>query len=73
MTPSVFVAQMFSPCEQNLSQSVYDWCLDKKWDVVSHGNMTGSERDLVIAFTDDNLGNLEVMSRARNRLIIVTR
>ena len=58
---------------QNLSQRVYDWCQEKKWDIVSHGNMTGSERDLVIAFADDNLGNLEVMSRARKRLIIITR
>ena len=64
---------LISPCQQNLSQRVYDWCLDKKWDIVSHGNMIGSERDLVIAFADDNLGNLEIMSRARNRLIIVTR
>ena len=64
---------LVSPCQQNLSQSVYDWCLEKNWDIVSHGNMTGSERDLVIAFADDNFGNLEVMSRARKRLIIVTR
>ena len=64
---------LVSPCEQNLSQHVYDWCLEKKWDIVSHGNMTGSEREWVIAFADDNFGNLEVMSRARKRLIIITR
>ena len=64
---------LVSPCQQNLSQSVYNWCLEKNWDVVSHANMTGSERDVVIAFADDNFGNLEVMSRARKRLIIVTR
>ena len=64
---------LVSPCEQNFSLSVYDWCLEKKWDIVSHGNMTGGERNLVIAFADENLGNLEVMSRARKRLIIVTR
>ena len=64
---------LVSPCEQNLSQRVYDWCLEKQWDIVSHGNMTGSERDIVIAFADDNFGNLEVMSRARKRLIIITR
>lgn len=65
---------LVSPCEQNLlSQRVYDWCHEKQWDIVSHANMIGSERDLVIVFADDNFGNLEVMSRARKRLIIVTR
>ena len=64
---------LVSPRQQNLSQSVYDWCLDNKWDVVSHGNMTGSERDLVITFADNNFGNLEILSRARKRLIIITR
>ena len=64
---------LVSPCEQNLSLRVYDWCREKNWDVVTHGNMTGSERDFVIAFADDNFGNLEVMSRACKRLIIVTR
>ena len=64
---------LVSPYTQNLSQSVYDWCLEKRWDVVSHGNMTGSERDLVIVFADNIFGNLEVMSRARKRLIIITR
>ena len=64
---------LLSPCEQNFSTSVYDWCQKNDWDIVSHGNMTGSERDLVIAFADDNFGNLEVMSRARKRLIIVTK
>ena len=48
-------------------------CNDNKWDVVTHGNVTGTERDLVIAFVDNNFGNLEVMSRARKRLIVVTR
>ena len=62
-----------SPHHYSFSQSVYDWCLEKKWDVVSHGNMTGSERDLVIAFADDNFGNLEILSRAIKRLIIITR
>ena len=64
---------LVSPCEQNLSLRVYDYCREKNWDVVTHGNMTGSERDFVIAFADDNFGNLEVMSRACKRLIIVTR
>ena len=64
---------LISPRQQDLPQSVYDWCLDKRWDIVSHGNMTGSERDLVIAFADNEFGNLEILSRARNRLIIITR
>ena len=64
---------LVSPLKQDLSQPVYDWCQNKKWDVVSHGSMTGSERDLVIAFADDNFGNLEILSRARKRLIIITR
>ena len=64
---------LVSPLQQDLSQSVYDWCLAKKWDIVSHGNMTGSERDLVIAFADNKFGNLEILSRARKQLIIITR
>ena len=64
---------LVSPRQQDLSQDVYDWCLEKKWDLVTHGNMTGSERDLVIAFAGDNFGNLEILSRARKRLIIITR
>ena len=64
---------LVSPLQQDLSQSVYEWCLAKKWDVVSHGNMTGSERDLVIAFADNKFGNLEILSRARKQLIIITR
>ena len=64
---------LVSPRIQDLSHSVYDWCLNKKWDVVSHEHMTGSERDLVIAFAGDNFGNLEVLSRARKRLIIITK
>ena len=59
---------LVSPCDQNISQGSI-----KKWDIVTHANMTGSERDWVIAFADDNFGNLEVMSRARKRLIIITR
>ena len=64
---------LVSPRQQDLPQDVYDWCRDKKWDLVSHGNMTGSERDLLIAFAGDNFGNLEILSRARKRLIIITR
>ena len=57
---------LVSPCDQNISQGSI-----KKWDIVTHANMTGSERDWVIVFADDNFGNLEVMSRARERLIII--
>ena len=64
---------LVSPRKQTFSQQVYDWCIDKNWNVVTHVNMTGSERDLVIAFAEDNFGNLEILSRARKRLIIITR
>lgn len=64
---------LVSPSEQNLAQHIHRWCVENNWDVVTHGNATGSERDLVIAFVDNNYGNLEVMSRARKRLIIVTK
>ena len=63
---------LVSPSQQNLPPHIYRWCVENDWDLVSHGNVTGTERDLVIAFVDDNFGNLEVMSRARKRLIIVT-
>lgn len=64
---------LVSPSGKNLPTHIYRWCSQNDWDVVSHTNVTGTERDLVIAFVDGTFGNLEVMSRARKRLIIVTR
>lgn len=56
-----------------MEEQLHRWCINNDWDVVTHGNMTGSERDIIIAFVDDKFGNLEVMSRARKRLFIVTK
>ena len=64
---------LVSPSEQNFPQHIHRWCVENNWDVVTHGNVTGTERDLVVAFVDDNFGNLEVMSRAKKRLIILSR
>ena len=58
---------------EECSYQMEDWCKKNNLELVDHSNMTGSERDWVIAFVGDNFGNLEIFSRAKQSLIIVTR
>ena len=49
-------------------------CLEKeKWKVLNFLQMTGSETEVLVAFIEDDYANMEVFSRARKQLIIVTK
>jgi len=55
-----------------VSEEMKKCCSDNGLELVTNKNMTGSEREEVVAFVGANFGNLEIFSRAKTSLIIVT-
>ena len=55
-----------------MSDDMKKCCFDNGLELVTNKNMTGSEREEVVAFVGANFGNLEIFSRAKSNLIIVT-
>ena len=49
------------------------WLEKEKWKVIDFFQMTGSETEDLVAFIEDRYANMEVFSRARKQLIIVTK
>lgn len=49
------------------------WIANENWKVLEFTQMTGSETDVLVAFIEDTYANMEVFSRARKQLIIVTK
>ena len=59
--------------ERPLSTDVTLWLEKQKWKVVEFRSMVGSETEVLVAFIEDEYANMEVFSRARKQLIIVTK
>ena len=49
------------------------WLEKERWKVVNFYDMTGSETEVLVAFSEDFYANMELFSRARKQLIIVTK
>ena len=58
---------------KQFSQSAKSWLDQENWKVRKFGDMTGSETDNLVAFIEDITANMEVLSRAKKQLIIVTK
>ena len=60
--------------EEDSRTSLQNWCAREQldWKVSSFFDMTGSEADNVIALVEDETTNLEVFSRARKELVVIT-
>ena len=73
----------FMPKEENVlispidgredNKSLQEWCIKNGAEFVTQDNMMGSERDNVFAFIGDKSGNIEIFSRARKVLFIISR
>ena len=66
---------LYSVDQEQSYKSLLEWCQSNQlnnWKVMSYWDMTGSEADNVIAIVEDATPNLEVFSRARKNLVIVT-
>ena len=59
--------------ERDGNEDLKQWCLKHGAEFVTHDNMMGSERDSVFAFIGDKSGNIEIFSRARKFLFIISR
>ena len=46
---------------------------NENWMVLEYTQMTGSETEVLVAFIEDIYANMEVFSRARKQLFIVTK
>ena len=55
-----------------LTEDFKKWCKDSGWTITNFLDMTGSERKNVVAIVEDVTANLEVLSRAKERLFIIT-
>ena len=66
---------LYSVDQEQSNKSLLEWCQSNQldnWKVTSYWDMTGSEADNIIAIVKDATPNLEVFSRARKNLVIVT-
>ena len=57
---------------RQLSNTAKLWLDQEKWKVSGFRQMTGSETDILVAFIEDTYANMEVFSRAKKQLIVVT-
>ena len=61
-------------CDEILfSSEAASWLEKENWKTLDFRFMTGSEAEVLVAFIEDTHANMEVFSRARKRLIIVTK
>ena len=58
---------------KQFSQEAKSWLDQEEWKVLIFRDMTGSETDNLVAFIEDTTANMEVFSRAKKLLIIVTK
>lgn len=54
-------------------QEVSMWCYQHEWNLVMFKNMTGSEVENVVVIVEDIRDSLEILSRAKQRLFIITK
>ena len=58
---------------KQFSQEAKSWLDQEKWKVLEFQDMTGSETDILVAYIEDSYSNMEVLSRAKKHLIVVTK
>ena len=66
------VTLLHSPYKE-LPQEVINFCQKQCWKTCTFWNMTGSEDECIITVVEDNYAFLETFSRAKNKLIIITK
>ena len=66
------VTLLHSPYKE-LPQEVINFCQKQRWKTCTFWNMTGSEDECIITVVEDNYAFLETFSRAKNKLIIITK
>ena len=59
--------------QKQFSTGVKSWLEQENWKVTEFRDMTGSETLNLVVFIEDIYSNMEVLSRAKKRLIIVTK
>ena len=59
--------------KKKFSQEGKSWLNEEDWKVSQFTSMVGSETEVLVAFIEDTYANMEVFSRARKQLIIVTK
>ena len=67
-----FVTLLHSPLE-DLTPEIIDFCAKRNWKTCTYWNMTGSEDECIISVVEDNTAVLETFSRAKNKLVIITK
>jgi len=61
-------------CDEISFSSQAESFLDiENWKTLDFTHMTGSETEVLVAFIEDTYANIEVFSRAKKQLIIVTK
>ena len=66
------VTLVVSPFRQPFSQETEAWLIKEKWQTSNFHSMTGSETDNVVAFIDDTYAVMELITRAKKQLILVS-
>ena len=59
--------------QKGLPTDIENFCNDHHWKITSFWDMTGGEDDNVISIIEDNRATIETFSRAKKRLIIITK
>ena len=59
--------------EKDFTPQARSWLSEENWMVLEFSQITGSETEVLIAFIEDTYSNMEVFSRAKKQLIIVTK
>ena len=57
----------------DLTPEITYFCAKQNWKTCTFWNMTGSEDECIISVVEDNKAVLETFSRAKNKLVIITK
>ena len=66
------VTLLHSP-DKDLTPEIKEFCAKQNWKTCTYWNMTGSEDECIISVVEDNNAVLETFSRAKNKLVIITK
>ena len=61
------------PPEKQLTPEIEDFCEKQNWKTNSYYNMTGSEDECIISVVENKFATLETFSRAKKKLVIITK
>ena len=73
ISPEAMNVTLVHSGKRQFSYETNVWLQKANWNVCIFTDMTGSETEVLVAFIEDIFANMEVFSRARKRLIIVTK